>query len=162
MPPTTDLLRGNHCFYFQLEIIKCPFFCKSFIRVTSRDVESLVDSSTLPVVGHAQPPPTPPDSRFKRTEYQNVSASGKLDAERSVRQHSVRKTVATASLQIVLLSKPLLCYVGLHANDPLGTLLNPRRVLGLLLGVDESKDIMDIHRSGTLSSHYFLLHFELI
>lgn len=72
------------------------------------------------------------------------------DAERNVRQHALRKTVATASLQIVLLSKALLNHVGLHANDPLGTILHHKRVLGLFLGVNESKDIMPLHRSGNL------------
>lgn len=119
--------------------------------MTSRDVESLVNCSTLPNPGgRHQGTPTPPDNRFQRTEYQNVSPAETLDAERSARQHAVRKTVATASLQIVLLSKALLNHVGLHANDPLGTLLHPKRVLGLLLGVSETKDIMPLHRSGNL------------
>jgi len=85
---------------------------------------------------------------MQKSEYQNVAATEQLDAERGARQHAVRKTVATASLQIVLLSKALLNHVGLHANDPLGTLLHPKRVLGLMLGVDEFKDIVPLHRSG--------------
>ena len=119
-------------------------------RVTSRDVESLVNCSILPMSGGRLQCPTPPDNRFQQTTYSNVPLSDTLDAERSARQHAVRKTVATASLQIVLLSKALLNHVGLHANDPLGTLLHPKRVLGLLLGVDETKDVMPIHQSGNL------------
>jgi hypothetical protein len=122
----------------------------SFLRVTSRDVESLVDSSNISPSGRHQPPPTPPSYGIQKCEYQNVAATEQSDVERNVRQHAVRKTVATASLQIVLISKALLNHIGLHANDPLGTLLHPKRVLGLMLGIDEFKDIMPLHRSGNL------------
>lgn len=122
--------------------------------MTSRDVESLVDCSTLPVSGRQQLP-TPPDRRFQKTDYQNIVATGQLDAERSARQHAVRKTVATSSLQIVLLSKSLLHHVSLHANDPLGTLLNPKRVLGLVLGIDQDIDITPLHRSALITYEYW-------
>lgn len=134
--------------------------------MTSRDVESLVDCSTLPTPGrqHQQSLPTPPSSRFHRTEYQNITATEQLDAERNARQHAVRKTVSTSSLQIVLLSKALLHHVSLHANDPLGSLLHPKRVLGLILGVNETKDITPLHRSGTstLFLFFFVFKFSII
>lgn len=123
--------------------------------MTSRDVESLIDCSTLTASGRQHLPPTPPNSRFQRTEYQNVVATEQLDAERSARQHAVRKTVATSSLQIVLLSKALLHHVSLHANDPLGTLLNPKRVLGLVLGIDQEVDITPLHRSALITYEYW-------
>lgn len=105
-------------------------------------------SSNISTSGRHKPPPTPPVHGMQKCDYQNVAATEQLDVERGARQHAVRKTVATASLQIVLLSKALLNHVGLHANDPLGTLLHPKRVLGLMLGVDEFKDIVPLHRSG--------------
>ncbi|EFX77290.1 hypothetical protein DAPPUDRAFT_321563 [Daphnia pulex] len=126
-------------------------------RVTSRDVESLVDStsSNISTSGRHKPPPTPPVHGMQKCDYQNVAATEQLDVERGARQHAVRKTVATASLQIVLLSKALLNHVGLHANDPLGTLLHPKRVLGLMLGVDEFKDIVPLHRSALCSFDFW-------
>lgn len=119
-------------------------------RVTSRDVESLVDSRSISPRIRQPRPPNSPSARLQKSEYQNVVAEEQSDAERNARQHALRKTVATASLQIVLLSKALLNHVGLHANDPLGTLLHHKRVLGLFLGVNESKDVMPLHRSGNL------------
>lgn len=110
-------------------------------RITSRDVESLVSCNG----GGIQHP----DGRaFERCDYQNEAAAELLEMEQNSRQRSVRKTVSTASLQIVLLTKALLSHVGLHANDPLGGLLNARRVIGLLLGLDERKDITQLHISG--------------
>ena len=111
------------------------------------------------IANHPTPPlPKPPFSdnsnTFQRSEYQNDIASEQLDAERNSRQHAVRKTVATASLQIVLLSKALLNHIGLNANDPLGQLLHPKRVLGLMLGLNESKDITQLHISG----YFLILH----
>ena len=128
-------------------------------RVTSRDVESLVNCGIQPPTSHrraanqpTQPLPHPPvsdgNNTFQRSEYQNEVASEQLDAERNARQHAVRKTVSTASLQVVLLSKSLLNHIGLHANDPLGQLLHPKRVIGLMLGLNEFKDITELHISG--------------
>lgn len=110
-------------------------------RITSRDVESLV-SCNGSGIQH-------PDGRaFERCDYQNDAAAELLEMEQNSQQRSVRKTVSTASLQIVLLTKALLSHVGLHANDPLGGLLNAKRVIGLLLGLDERKDITQLHISG--------------
>ena len=86
---------------------------------------------------------------MQRSEYQNDAAAERLDAERSVEHRSLRRTVSTASLQIVLLSKSLLNHVALNANDPLGKLLRTDRVMGLFLGVDQLKDINQLHKSGT-------------
>ncbi|KZS05962.1 putative Phosphoinositide 3-kinase adapter protein 1 [Daphnia magna] len=124
-------------------------------RVTSRDVESLVDSKSISPRGQRPRPPNQPSAKLQKNEYQNVMAEEHSDAERNVRQHALRKTVATASLQIVLLSKALLNHVGLHANDPLGTILHHKRVLGLFLGVNESKDIMPLHRSALCSFDFW-------
>lgn len=109
-----------------------------------------MDSKSISPRGQRPRPPNQPSAKLQKNEYQNVMAEEHSDAERNVRQHALRKTVATASLQIVLLSKALLNHVGLHANDPLGTILHHKRVLGLFLGVNESKDIMPLHRSGNL------------
>ena len=129
-------------------------------RITSRDVESLVNCGIQPPTSHrrAANQPTQPalpqltvsdgNNTFQRSEYQNEVASEQLDAERNARQHAVRKTVSTASLQVVLLSKSLLNHIGLHANDPLGQLLHPKRVIGLMLGLNEFKDITELHISG--------------
>ena len=136
-----------------------------FCRVTSRDVESLVNCGVQPATTYRRVPnqstqalPHPPvsdgngNNTFQRSEYQNEIASEQLEAERNARQHAVRKTVSTASLQVVLLSKSLLNHIGLHANDPLGQLLHPKRVIGLMLGLNELKDITELHISG-----FFLL-----
>jgi len=128
-------------------------------RVTSRDVESLVNCGIQPPTSHRRaanqptqpllhPPVSDGNNTFQRSEYQNEVASEQLDAERNARQHAVRKTVSTASLQVVLLSKSLLNHIGLHANDPLGQLLHPKRVIGLMLGLNEFKDISELHISG--------------
>ncbi|KAI9553615.1 hypothetical protein GHT06_021537 [Daphnia sinensis] len=137
------------------EILSKIFSCSDRppTRVTSRDVESLVDSRSISPRGR-RPRPLNPTS-MQKSEYQNVMAEEQSDAERNARQHALRKTVATASLQIVLLSKALLNHVGLHANDPLGTILHHKRVLGLFLGVNESKDIMPLHRSALCSFDFW-------
>lgn len=90
------------------------------------------------------------ERQFAKNDYQNEAAAEKLDSERSASQRAMRKTVETASMQIVLLSKPFLRHVGQHANDPLGQLLHPKKVIGLLLGLDESTDITPLHISGNI------------
>ena len=115
----------------------------NFFRVISRDVESLVNCSSLTL----QPSTS---KSLQRSEYQNDVAAEQLDAERSVEHQTLRRSVSTASLQIVLLSKSLLNHVALNANDPLGQLLHPKRVMGLFLGIDELRDVNQLHKSGIL------------
>lgn len=126
-------------------------------RITSRDVEGLVNCG-----GPGARPMQHTDGRaFERSDYQNEAAVELLEEERLSLERSVRRTVSMASLQIVLLTKSLLNHVGLHANDPLGGLLHPKRVLGLLMGLDEKKDISQLHISGIVNgfvcSRYVIL-----
>ena len=129
----------------------------------SRDVESLVNCSWLDTaLGSC----STRRKSFQRSEYENDAAAERLDAERSVEHRALRRTVSTASLQIVLLSKSLLNHVALNANDPLGKLLHTHRVMGLFLGVDQFKDINQLHKSGNFttlpSSSLFLLLLMLL
>ena len=108
--------------------------------MTSRDVEDLVNCNML--------------RQTFRNDYQNDLAAEQLDVDRSVQHNALRRAVSAASLQIVLLSKSLLNHVAVNANDPLGQLLHPKRVIGLFLGVDELKDVTQLHESGFCSSLY--------
>ena len=93
------------------------------------------------------------------SSYANQSTVEQVDNERWKCRHVYRKTVASALLQIVLVSRPLLQHIGANANDPLGKLLHPMRVIGLMLGVDESTDINELHMSGIRSSVCFFKTF---
>ncbi|XP_057378339.1 uncharacterized protein LOC130700317 isoform X2 [Daphnia carinata] len=138
-------------------ILSKIFSCsdRSATRVTTRDVESLVDSRSISPRERRPRPVNPNSAKWQNNEYQNVMAEEHSDAERNARQHALRRTVTNASLQIVLLSKALLNHVELHANDPLGTILRYERVLGLFLGVDENKDIMPLHRTALCSFDFW-------
>jgi hypothetical protein len=92
------------------------------------------------------------------SSYANQSTVEQVDNERWKCRHVYRKTVASALLQIVLVSRPLLQHIGANANDPLGKLLHPMRVIGLMLGVDESTDINELHMSGIRSSCLLFQH----
>lgn len=130
--------------------------------MTSRDVESLVNCSSLPAPGLGQSSLGNSGRRLARQEYQNDAAAEQLESERSATHYALRKTVETASLQIVIVSKPLLTHVGRHANDPLGQLLSPDRVIALLLAVDEAVDITPLHRSGIICIHKTMSYYYVI